>query len=156
MAVEVSSILVSLVSPIISGSLILIGWKVLYGNAKRISSRGETQALYQQACKLLYDIEELSESFWLEEKHNASPSTFEMLILNKIKRLNKVITRIKERDVNVIFSQFLLRKSCTLHSFSIGSQGFPEKRLHMDNTHFQINKIEQDLSDALLVKYPHS
>lgn len=156
MAGSLNTILASLVSPIISGSLILIGWKVLYGNAKRISSRSETQSLHQQACALLYDIEQLSEAFWLEGKYNESPSTFEMLIINKIKRLNKVIQRIKQRDIMVTFTQFHLRSACTLHSCSVASQDNLKKREHMDTTHHQINKIEQDLSDALLCKYPHS
>ncbi|MDN2661817.1 hypothetical protein OW492_00330 [Psychromonas sp. 14N.309.X.WAT.B.A12] len=146
---------IALSPSLISAGLVLIGWKVLYGNAKRISSRSETHALYQQLCKLLYDIEELSEVFWIKGDYNHSPSTYEILVLNKIKRLNQLIIRIKQRDINPDISSFLLRKSCTLHSYSIKNQGDSTKRTHLETIHSELNNIEQKISDAILRKYPH-
>ncbi|PKF60643.1 hypothetical protein CW745_14020 [Psychromonas sp. psych-6C06] len=148
--------LIALAPSIVSASLVLIGWKVLYGNAKRISSRSETHALYQQASTLLYDIEELSEGFWLKGNYNDSPSTFEMLALNKIKRLNQILSRLKQRDIPLDITAFVLRRVCTLHSYSIQKQSENEKRLHLESTHTQLNEIEQKISDSILKKYPHS
>jgi hypothetical protein len=47
--------------------LVLIGWRVVYGNAKKLATRSESKSLIDATSKLVNEISDLSIEYWLIE-----------------------------------------------------------------------------------------
>ena len=56
-----------LIIPVFSTFVVLVGWRVLYSNAKKLASRNETHTQAQKLDDVLKDIDLLCSGFWAGE-----------------------------------------------------------------------------------------
>lgn len=52
--------------------LVLIGWRVVYGNAKKLATRSESKSLIDATSKLVNEISDLSMEYWLTKCKDSS------------------------------------------------------------------------------------
>ncbi|EFE98278.1 hypothetical protein [Serratia odorifera] len=52
--------------------LVFIGWRVVYGNAKRLATRSESKSLIDATSKLVNEISDLSIEYWLRKSKETS------------------------------------------------------------------------------------
>lgn len=87
---------------VVSVVLVIIGWLVIYKNARKIATRGETKSLIDDVIKILYDIEELSVAYWLSGRKGRIDSEEFLLLFNaKLLTLNSRLEILKDRKINV-------------------------------------------------------
>lgn len=56
--------------------LVLLGWRVVYGNAKKLATRSESKSLIDATSKLVNEISDLSIEYWLIKcKETSKPKT---------------------------------------------------------------------------------
>jgi len=138
---------------------IIIGWGVIYHNAKKLSSRTEAHAFANNIVAILKDIEILSEEFWFKSVYNSSPVSYEMLVISKIKIIRKKLNDFSDKRVkinNLDDLIFKLRKACTSQSSTISTLTQAEKRSNMNQIINSISVLELSVSDAISKKYPHT
>lgn len=87
---------------LISICLVLIGWRVVYTNALKVTTRAETKSLVDDATKILGDIEDMSLDYWLVGKEDRLCSDeFSLLFNAKLMTLHNRLEIIKNRKVSI-------------------------------------------------------
>lgn len=87
-------------SGLVSIALVLIGWRVVYNNARRIATRSETKSFIDELMKLIAEGEKQGVDYWLAgRKDRTEPRSYEMLMLAKVKLISHKIELIKRRGL---------------------------------------------------------
>lgn len=87
---------------VISIVLVIIGWLVIYKNARKIATRSENKSLIDDVIKILDDIETLSVAYWLSGRKNRIESEEFLLLFNaKLLTLNNRLGILKDRRVEI-------------------------------------------------------
>jgi hypothetical protein len=82
--------------------LVLIGWIVVYGNAKKLATRSESKALVDNISKIINEVSELSIDFWLNSSKNGTTSDLYVLkIMSKITQAAQYGEIIKRRGLAI-------------------------------------------------------
>ena len=76
----------------VSLSMVIFGWGIIYRNAKKLSSRNEAHSFASNIMSTLKDIETLSEDFWFKSAYNDTPISYEMLVIAKIKIIQRMVS----------------------------------------------------------------
>ncbi|MDI6634373.1 hypothetical protein [Pantoea dispersa] len=90
----------TLVLSLLGPTLVLLGWKVVFFNAKRIATRSETKSIVDSSVKLVNEIAELSVSYWvpkIDEKDDHRK--FLLTVLAKSSQLQRYINILENRGV---------------------------------------------------------
>ncbi|RZK07207.1 MAG: hypothetical protein EOO84_10990 [Pantoea sp.] len=89
--------------------LVLIGWRVVYNNAKKLATRAESKAIVDHLIKLANEISDVSVKFW-SAKDEESDAEFKsaamahnVAIGAKISQLNNFVDILLNRDINIDF-----------------------------------------------------
>lgn len=91
----------SVVIPIVGLTLVIIGWRVIYKNAKKIATRAETKSLVDDIVKIFNELESLTVHFWLSGRQNRRDADeFILLISAKIQTLTSRIKFLKKRNID--------------------------------------------------------
>lgn len=143
----------------ISLCAVIIGWGVIYRNAKKLASRNEVHTFSTSINVTLKEIESLSEDFWFKSIYNNSPASYEMLVISKIKIVQSKLNffsknRISVKDADELI--FKLRSSCTKDSSEISGLTHAEKRACMNKVINALSILEFAVSTAITNKYPHT
>ncbi len=149
--------LASLIPTGISILFVLVGWQVIYNNAKKLASRSETYAIVNRLITLLSDVQKLSEEFWLKAEYNDNPQNYDLLILSKTKLISTKLETLKSRGVNIYELQrlvFPLRKACTFNSYNIEKLSEDTKRAEVDEILTSISNFEKQLDSKMTSLYP--
>ena len=97
---KISWIFTSLVSIII----IIIGWCVLYNNAKKIATRAETKSILDRITEKIDETVVFSTDFWLLSNVNdIKPDHFELLFLNRMTQIFGCVTLLKSRGLDISY-----------------------------------------------------
>lgn len=97
---SIAELLVKLGVP--SFFLVLIGWWVVYQNAKRLATRSETKGYVDELLKLATEIEKSAVDFWLADASKRMASrNYEMLMLAKLSVLDHKISFLKVRQLEI-------------------------------------------------------
>ncbi len=89
-------------SPMISIILVIIGWRVIYNNAKKLATRTETKSLIDEVIKLTNELEGITIDYWLSGRKNRIESDlFTLLTSAKIETLTARLTLLKRRQINL-------------------------------------------------------
>ena len=93
---------------LVGNILVLMGWLVVYNNAKRIASRAETKSLIDNVSKLVNEISEGSIAYWLTAGRAdggvaaSKESTLYLLkIMSKISQSAEYTEIIKKRGISI-------------------------------------------------------
>lgn len=80
--------------------LVLIGWRVVYQNAKRLATRSETKSFVDDLMKLISEMEKTAVDYWLAgRKERPEPRNYEMLMLARLALLNQKIELLQARCI---------------------------------------------------------
>jgi hypothetical protein len=78
----------------------VIGWFIVYRNARRLATRSETKSFIDDLMKLVAEIEKVAVDFWLAESEKRTEHRhFQMLMLAKLELLDQKIKIIQERSI---------------------------------------------------------
>lgn len=87
-------------SGLVSISLVLIGWRVVYNNARRIATRSETKSFIDELMKLISECEKLAVDYWLAgRKDRTEPRSYEMLMLAKVALISHKLELVEARGL---------------------------------------------------------
>lgn len=85
---------------LIALSVTIIGWFIVYKNARRLATRSETKSFIDDLMKLVTEIEKAAVDFWLAEVDKRTEHRHhEMLMLAKLGLLNQKIELLQERSI---------------------------------------------------------
>ncbi|MCY9815176.1 hypothetical protein ACV1CZ_13045 [Aeromonas caviae] len=83
--------------------LVLVGWRVVYQNAKRLATRSETKGFIDDLLKQVSEMEKLAVDYWLAgRKDRTEPRNYEMLMLAKISLLYQKIEHLNARKIDTV------------------------------------------------------
>lgn len=87
---------------LISIALVIIGWNIIYRNAKKLATRTETKAFLDDAMSVLSDIEDMTVQYWLSGRKCRIDSEQFILLTNA--KLLKFVARLQllnERNIDI-------------------------------------------------------
>jgi len=88
--------------PVVSLLLIILGWKVIYNNAKKIATRNENKSLIDNVVSILNEMEILVTGYWLSTKKNRLGSEeYQVICSAKLLKLNSRLSFLYERGLNI-------------------------------------------------------
>ena len=88
-------------SSFISIVLVIVGWIVIYRNARKIATRAETKSLLDDLFKVLDSIENLATTYWLSGRKNRIDSDeFTLLFNAKLLTLHSRLELLSNRKVD--------------------------------------------------------
>jgi hypothetical protein len=144
-------------STLIAATLVLIGWRVLYNNAKKIASRNETFAITNRITVLLTEIQNNSEDFWLKGAFKEQPQYYELLILSKIKQISAKLKLLENRKINTYELNrliFPIRRDCTMTAPIAVNLKDEEKREQLEAILDSTLKLENQLDITMQQTFP--
>lgn len=82
--------------------LVLIGWRVVYQNAKRLATRSETKGFIDDLMKIVSELEKSGVDYWLAgRKERAEPRNHELLMLAKLAFLYQKLDLLSARNIDI-------------------------------------------------------
>jgi hypothetical protein len=124
----------SLFTPIASILLVIIGWNIIYYNAKRIATRNESKSIVDDAVKIIDDIEKTTTEYWLSgRKARIESSIYLILALSKITTLYGRLDILKRRGLDTSsLSMAMLVEHMTLDCEKVDQISDEAKRSQME------------------------
>lgn len=99
---ELDNFSVSNLISIASVMLIIYGWKIIYNNAKKISTRSETKSIVDDSVRIISDLENTTLEYWLTgRKERTDTGVFVLLVSAKIETLSSKIEILRNRGLLV-------------------------------------------------------
>lgn len=88
----------------VSVLFVVVGWIVVYWNAKKLATRTETKSLLDKAIAQLESITVLATDFWLgTRKDRVDEDHFQLLFMAQISRLGLTINVLNERGLKISY-----------------------------------------------------
>lgn len=81
--------------------LVIIGWRILYLNAKKLATRTESKAILDSITKIYEEIDKLVVDFWLGDLTGQDPESYLMIIMAKFETLNNRTNDLHSRNVDI-------------------------------------------------------
>lgn len=82
--------------------LIIIGWRIIYKNAKKISTRSETKSIVDDSVRIISDLENTTLEYWLSgRKERKDNGVFVLLVSAKIETLSSKVEILRNRGLLV-------------------------------------------------------
>jgi|GEM_PF-3610870 len=81
--------------------LVLIGWRIIYLNAKKLATRSESKAILDSIIKLYEELDNLAVDFWLGEDEKQDSNRYLMIVMAKFETLSNRSTDLYKRNVNI-------------------------------------------------------
>jgi len=145
-------------TPIVSIILIILGWQVIYNNAKKLATRNETKSLIDDIVAIVEKLEGLTTEFWLQSRQSRlDVDVFLLLTQSKLQIFNSRIKIIEKRDISVSeidLGKFL--EFMTLDCENVDSQKPEKKRKQVESLLDESNKCLEHLYAEFQEKYKPS
>lgn len=146
------------ISVLCSAAIALIGWQVIFRNAKKLASRSETYVLISSINSLLKDIKSASDKFWLQKENNDSPIIYDTLVGLKLREVQDLLSILNKRHLSSedgAKSISRVRSACTLQSTKALTITSPSERAKiLRGIYGVISVCETDIYDTFSSKYP--
>ncbi|HIF9481643.1 hypothetical protein ACWU37_10775 [Photobacterium damselae subsp. damselae] len=82
--------------------LVIIGWLIVYNNAKKLATRNETKALIDDTVRVMNQLEDLTVTYWLAgRKSRIDTDEFILLTSAKIQILSYKLNIVEQRKVDI-------------------------------------------------------
>lgn len=147
-----------IISVLCSAVIALIGWHVLFNNAKKLASRSETYTIISAINGLLKEVKKASDDFWLKKKNNDSPiayDTFVALKLREVQDLLKILSGRHLSSEDGAKAVYPVRSACTLESTKASEMSdFQERAKILRGIYGVISICETEIYKAFEQKYP--
>ncbi|WP_165742808.1 hypothetical protein [Pseudoalteromonas sp. Z9A6] len=147
-----------LISVFCSITIALIGWNILFRNAKKLASRSETYTIISSVNSLLKEIKEASDSYWLRKENNDSPvayDTFVALKLREVQGLLKILSNRHLSSEDGARAIYPIRSACTLNSTKASTISNEKDRATiLRGIYGVVSVCEREIYDAFEKKYP--
>jgi hypothetical protein len=141
-----------------SATIALIGWNVLFSNAKKLASRSESYTLVTKANDILKEIKKESDDFWLDESKEKSPIMYDTSIALKLREVQQILKILGNREVScsdVSKTIYQVRRACTLSSPKIQTMDSEEdKAVILRAIYGVIAVCENEIYTSFMAKYP--
>ncbi len=138
--------------------LVLIGWRVVYRNAKRLATRSETKGFIDDLMKQVSEMEKLAVDFWLAgRKERTEPRNYEMLLLAKLSLLNQKIDLLNARKIetaNIIIQVGMLQDGMLLDCERADQMSLDERSGKAHEVLTCGKEIQTSLYRQFITKYP--
>jgi hypothetical protein len=85
----------------IGPALVLIGWRVVYFNARRIATRSESKSIVDSLSKIINEISECSVDFWGPDSTSAGFQKYLLNVLSKSSQLQHYVNVLMNRGVKL-------------------------------------------------------
>ena len=127
--------------PYITFALVIIGWNVIYRNAKRLATRNETKSLIDDAMKSLQALEDLTLSYWLSRNElSMKADEFQLLVAARLEAFNNQLQQIQRRNINIDDVDLAsLSEFMTLNCESVDTTHVNEHRIQVQFFLEQVN-----------------
>ncbi|EGR0055493.1 hypothetical protein M2G96_07585 [Vibrio vulnificus] len=80
---------------------VIVGWKVIYRNAKKLATRTESKSFIEDTTKILSEIETLAVEYWLAGRKSRMETEQYVLIINaKLLTLNSRLNILESRAID--------------------------------------------------------
>ncbi|KKA43416.1 hypothetical protein [Salinivibrio sp. KP-1] len=138
-------------SGLITTILIILGWAVIYSNAKKIATRSETKSLLDRALEQAELCSNFATDFWLPGSSvQPDPDHFQLVFMTQISRLNVTIKALEHRCIKV--DSGLLAKFIT-HSTLNAEQMSEFGKTKRNEKGLQINHACMRLTESLIAEF---
>jgi len=133
---------------------IIIGWKVLYKNAKRIASRNEAYALLMKTQDEILNIEKLGYKFWTDSTNRSKCSSYVLAI--RIQSILTLLDLLEPRGFAVDpHDIYKLRNAITMDSETPDKLAEDTIRKKLVNISHFSTQIQTALHKEFLNNYQH-
>jgi len=141
---------IQICAAIISPFLVLIGWRVVYVNAKRIATRNESYALITRLIDKLLDLDRKCTEYWLERTNDGSSESWITKIGMEIKSIRTLLELLEAHHSFPEKSEIILkiRQSATLDAERVNSLSASERKTRR-------SKQAANISGAIQTIYGH-
>jgi len=140
----------------ISIIFVIIGWQVLFKNAKRITSRSETYGLVTHTFKLVDDLLNEASIYWLTPQDNAKhllhAKNFELKTQNLKKNLQLIASRGVELDFTLELRK--ARRAITLDAERVSDISDSIKTLKIEDMNHYLTTLKINIFKSFETKYP--
>lgn len=146
---------VSVFGWIVSASLVLIGWWVIYRNAKKLATRNETKSLIDSTISTIDTLESISLDYWLaSRKERIDTDVYESKILAKIISLNNKLSLLNQRKLTVSSNALAnLHSKLLLNDEQADRMSKEDKQLRVNEILESTRCIEIELYNAFHAAY---
>jgi len=138
-----------IIPSIISTITIIIGWLVLFHNAKKLATRNETKSQLNESIEILNDATEYTLNYWLNYGALKNSSTlFSIQFMSKITKFQASLEVLETRGIDITgvnYADFL--NHCTLDCEKI------EAMEDIIQRSLSISNDSQELYDNITKKY---
>lgn len=85
----------------VSPLLVLLGWKVVYFNARRIATRSESKSVVDSLIKIINEIADDSVGFWVPKQSLDEPEKYYLSVSAKSSQLQHYINVLNNRGLKL-------------------------------------------------------
>lgn len=136
--------------------MIVVGWSVIYRNAKRISSRNETFTIINRVADNLRSIEEKTVEFYSRGHQAQAPVLWYSDIALHIESIREHLALLKKREIDPGLNHLAnLREHTSLRCEEAAEMSADEKVLMFQNLKAASTDLLRSLHDRFSTKHPH-
>jgi len=102
--VGVAGIIVSLLIFAVSIVLVIVGWDVIYKNARRIATQNEMFNQVNSVCSEIVTTKDLAVSFWVKSKDDLTREScllHSAMFASRVNSIDRNIQRLKDLDLEI-------------------------------------------------------
>ena len=138
--------------------LVIIGWRVIYHNAKKLATRTESKSFIEDVTKILADIENLSVDYWLAGRRSRIETEQFILLINaKLITLKSRLDILKNRAINIdVVDLSKILEYSTLECEEVDSKSDSYKRERVQELLDEINTAHSNLYNQFQELYKPS
>lgn len=145
-------------SGLVSISLVLIGWRVVYNNARRIATRSETKSFIDELMKLISESEKQAVDYWIAgRKDRTEPRTYEILMLAKVALISHKIDLVEQRGLvtgQLVELLGMFQDSITLNCEDADRAGLDERIERANEVIASGRALHSELYKQFSTRYP--
>lgn len=158
MHTDCSFYLSQFIGPVINLMIVVVGWNILYKNAKKIASRSESRGLLDKVVEKIRSLENEGKTYWLKNAGLADgeeSKIYTIKMQHDIQVLEDYLYLVNKRNINIELSQelFKLRNSITYSSEKLPRTQDINRALDIS---IRASEICNKLEEAFFLKYEPS
>ncbi|MCD9506559.1 hypothetical protein [Photobacterium phosphoreum] len=134
---------------------VIIGWCVVYYNAKRLATRSETKSLIDGVISITSELEKLTIDYWLSgRKTRIGTEEFLLISSSKIESLGSRLKIIQRRGINITsFNLSKISMYMTLNCENVDQSKPENNRIQMQNFLSELNQSIENIYDEFHRNY---
>ena len=138
--------------------LIIVGWCVIYHNAKKLATRNETKSLIDELVSQIDKLEKLTTDYWLSGRQSRLDTDAYLLLINaKTQLISSRLKTISHRKIDISGVDLsCLSELMTLNCEDVDKHSLDEKREQMQSFLNEVNEGIESLYSEFYKSYKPS